>query len=65
MRTTATHGDLVSLGRGALTHPDWPARVLRGAALDEFDGAALSPVADLANEDRRHAERTRATGGNP
>lgn len=52
--------DVVSLGRGALTHSDWPARVLRGAPLDEFDSEILSPIADLANADRRHTERTRA-----
>ena len=49
--------DVVSLGRGALTHPDWPVRVLNGALLGEFDSNILSPIADLANEDRRHAER--------
>ncbi|ATQ77077.1 NADH:flavin oxidoreductase [Massilia violaceinigra] len=52
--------DVVSLGRGALTHPDWPARVLRGAPLDEFERGILSPIADLANADRRHAEHTNA-----
>ncbi|MBI3728231.1 MAG: NADH:flavin oxidoreductase [Burkholderiales bacterium] len=51
--------DVVSLGRGALTHSDWPARVLRGAPLDEFDHEILSPIADLANEDRRNMERVR------
>ncbi len=52
--------DIVSLGRGALTHPDWPARLLRGAPLDEFDREILFPIADLANEDRHRAERARA-----
>lgn len=51
--------DVVALGRGALTHPDWPARVLRGATLDEFDREILSPIADLANEDRRRARQAR------
>ncbi len=43
--------DMVSLGRGALTHPDWPARVRAGMPLDPFDGGILSPIADLANAD--------------
>lgn len=49
--------DVVSLGRGALTHSDWPVRVQRGAPLDEFDRAILMPIADLENEDRRRSER--------
>lgn len=44
--------DLISLGRGALTHADWPRRVRAGQALDVFDPALLSPLADLANADR-------------
>lgn len=43
--------DLVSLGRGALTHADWPRRVRAGDALAVFDRALLSPIADLANAD--------------
>ena len=48
--------DFVSLGRGALTHADWPARVRAASPMAEFDPALLSPIADLAN-----AERWRAT----
>ncbi|MDH0866539.1 NADH:flavin oxidoreductase [Mitsuaria sp. GD03876] len=44
--------DLVSLGRGALTHADWPRRARQGDALSEFDRALLAPIADLANADR-------------
>lgn len=44
--------DIVSLGRGALTHADWPLRVLSNAPIDEFDRNILSPLADLANQDR-------------
>lgn len=44
--------DLVSLGRGALTHADWPQRVRAGQPLAGFDRALLSPIADLANADR-------------
>lgn len=47
--------DLVSLGRGALTHADWPQRVHSGQALQDFDRALLSPIADLANADRLRA----------
>ena len=47
--------DLVSLGRGALTHADWPQRVRSGQALQDFDRALLSPIADLANADRLRA----------
>lgn len=43
--------DMVSLGRGALTHPDWPDRVHAGMPLDTFDGRILAPIADLANAD--------------
>ena len=48
--------DLVSLGRGALTHADWPNRVLAGEPLDDFDRGLLSPIADLENAERRRAE---------
>jgi 2,4-dienoyl-CoA reductase-like NADH-dependent reductase (Old Yellow Enzyme family) len=41
--------DVVSLGRGALTHPDWPARLLRKETLAAFDAGILSPIADLGN----------------
>ncbi|MCV2348318.1 NADH:flavin oxidoreductase [Paucibacter sp. Y2R2-4] len=44
--------DLVSLGRGALTHANWPHRLRDGQVLEAFDRALLSPVADLANADR-------------
>lgn len=44
--------DMVSLGRGALTHADWPLRVLSNAPIDEFDRNILSPMADLANQDQ-------------
>ncbi|MFZ6874156.1 NADH:flavin oxidoreductase [Undibacterium sp. Di27W] len=53
----SSQADLISLGRGALTHADWPARILRGAALNEFDPGILSPIADLENEARHRKER--------
>lgn len=41
--------DFVSLGRGALTHADWPARLRAGKAHETFDRGLLAPIADLAN----------------
>lgn len=49
--------DAISLGRGALTHPDWPQRVQAGAPIAAFDSALLSPIADLANAERYWAGR--------
>ena len=45
--------DMVSLGRGALTHPDWPNRVRTSMPIGTFDGRILAPIADLANADRQ------------
>lgn len=53
--------DLVSLGRGALAHADWPQRLRNGMVLQAFDRALLSPIADLANAERlRGGPRTPA-----
>ncbi len=49
--------DLVSLGRGALTHADWPRRVREGKVILDFDPGILSPIADLDNAQRRQGER--------
>ncbi|MCY1520640.1 NADH oxidase [compost metagenome] len=49
--------DFVSLGRGALTHPDWPARLRAGELLETFDRGLLAPIADLANAARHREER--------
>lgn len=43
------HADLVSIGRGALSNPDLPARLLAGESLEPFDHAMLSPMATIAN----------------
>ncbi|WP_161828507.1 oxidoreductase [Steroidobacter agaridevorans] len=51
--------DFVSLGRGALMHPDWVRRVSEARAIEEFDRGLISPIADLENA-RRHRERMRA-----
>ncbi|MGH8819011.1 MAG: NADH:flavin oxidoreductase [Achromobacter pestifer] len=47
--------DFVSLGRGALTHADWPARLRAGKGHEAFDRGLLAPIADLANA-VRHRE---------
>jgi 2,4-dienoyl-CoA reductase-like NADH-dependent reductase (Old Yellow Enzyme family) len=47
----AGHADIIAIGRGALTHQDFPTRVASGKPLSEFDRDILSPVADLANQD--------------
>lgn len=49
--------NLVSLGRGALTHPDWPRRVAAGQAIEDFDPGLLSPIADLDNAERYRPAR--------
>ncbi|WP_415797524.1 tRNA-dihydrouridine synthase [Comamonas aquatilis] len=42
------HGaDIIALGRGALSNPDWPAKVQQGLALEEFDRSILGPIADI------------------
>lgn len=55
------HADLVSLGRGALTHDDFPTRLGSGQRIEEFDRGIFSPLADLASQDsRRQALRAYA-----
>lgn len=44
--------DMITLGRGALTHADWPRRVEAGTNLAAFDRRILAPLADLENADR-------------
>ena len=46
------HGDIVSLGRGALANPDWPLRIERAEALENFNRETLSPRATLENAER-------------
>jgi 2,4-dienoyl-CoA reductase-like NADH-dependent reductase (Old Yellow Enzyme family) len=43
------HGDLLSIGRGALANPDLPRRLADGLELDRFDHAMLSPMATISN----------------
>ena len=47
--------DGITLGRGALTHADWPARLRSGAGHAGFDRELLAPIADLANAARHRA----------
>lgn len=46
------HGDLVSLGRGAIANPDWPKRLAAGAAFRPFDHGMTDPEATIMNTDR-------------
>lgn len=39
--------DIVTIGRGALANPDLPRRLAESAALNEFDPAILSPIANI------------------
>lgn len=39
--------DLVALGRGALSNPDYPSLIEADAPLREFDGSVLQPIADI------------------
>lgn len=51
--------DLVSLGRGALTHADLPARFRAEQPVADFDPGIFEPLADLASQDR-HRQALRA-----
>ena len=57
---TGGHGDLLSLGRGALANPDLPRRVASGIPLDSFDHALITPAATIANT--RGARRAASAG---
>jgi 2,4-dienoyl-CoA reductase-like NADH-dependent reductase (Old Yellow Enzyme family) len=57
--------DFVSLGRGALTHADWPARLRAGEVHETFDRGMLAPIADLANAVRHRAELHPSPAGAP
>lgn len=57
--------DFISLGRGALTHADWPARLRAGEVHETFDRWLLTPIADLANAVRHRGELHRSVGALP
>ncbi|EWC39898.1 NADH:flavin oxidoreductase [Pseudomonas stutzeri] len=42
--------DLIAIGKAALANNDWPQRIQRGLALNEFDGAMFAPMATITNE---------------
>lgn len=44
---TGSGADLVALGRGALSNPDYPSLIEAGAPLRSFDASILQPVADI------------------
>jgi 2,4-dienoyl-CoA reductase-like NADH-dependent reductase (Old Yellow Enzyme family) len=46
---TEGHGDIISLGRGAIANPDWPLRLAQGRPFETFDHAMIQPDATLAN----------------
>ncbi|TRW14479.1 NADH:flavin oxidoreductase [Glacieibacterium frigidum] len=52
---SAGEADMITLGRGALTHADWPRRVAEGSQIGEFDRQILSPLATLENDDQVRA----------
>lgn len=52
--------DLVSLGKAALANPDLPLRARAGEPLEPFEKGLISPSADLDNEARFRAVRSRA-----
>lgn len=42
------HGaGIIALGRGALSNPDWPAKVQMGRALQDFDRSIFGPIVDI------------------
>lgn len=53
------HFDLVALGHGALSNPDWPKRLAAGEPSEPFDGSMLSPEVTIENTERWRADRER------
>ena len=47
--------DLVALGRGALSNPDWPQRLRGGLAPRSFDPSLLAPLGDLKDHELQQA----------
>lgn len=43
--------DVVTLGRGALANPDFPARIAQSAQLRDFDPAVLGPIANVKDSE--------------
>jgi 2,4-dienoyl-CoA reductase-like NADH-dependent reductase (Old Yellow Enzyme family) len=49
---TEGHGDLISLGRGAIANPDWPTRLASGQSFEPFAHGMIEPEANLNNTQR-------------
>ncbi len=43
------HGDIISLGRGALANPDWPRRLTLKQPFESFDRSMIEPDATINN----------------
>jgi 2,4-dienoyl-CoA reductase-like NADH-dependent reductase (Old Yellow Enzyme family) len=46
---TEGHGDLISIGRGAIANPDWANRLATGQPFEPFDHGMIEPEANLNN----------------
>ncbi len=51
------HGDFVSLARGALANPDWPALLAAGLPHKQFEAGMITPSASIYNQDAHLASR--------
>ncbi len=51
------HGDIIALGKIALSNPDWPKAIQSKKALVPFDYALLSPIANIENGNRYLAQQ--------
>lgn len=51
------HGDVVTLGRGAIANPDWPKRLAMGAAMADFDFDWMQPEATIENAESVRASK--------
>jgi len=54
--------DLVSLGRGALANPDWPARVRHGDQIEQFEPKSDTSQCDAGDARLLACGRNRETG---
>lgn len=43
----STDADVIALGRGALSNPDWPQKLRGNYAIQPFEPEMLTPLADL------------------
>ncbi len=52
------HGDIISLGRGAIANPDWPLRLAQGRPFAAFDHGMTQPDATLNNTQQWLSQQT-------